>query len=345
MKVFVIGSMYKLEDQHEKDAFSEAARALGEQLATRKHSIILCSAAPSTADPYIIEGSNRIKPSPKAFIYRPDRQTIEEDPDLDASVFESRYPDMRLIWRDCNGGWRVVHLRAMREADAILALGGSPRGTGTVIYSAEVLEKPIALLPTFKGVSEFAWRDFSRHYPQEIQDKLNRPWTADSEWASEIVSALESLKRTNPFKRKNNLRDSLKLLVGIAFLLAWLIPLVSPGVLPLPGWAAVFIAIAFASMAGSIIRNTLRSMHFLQTEWPIDNVIVEVLLGLFLAVLIIGLTELAGFLLFGQTATFPNEDDVRRAGWLLSVSAFVSAALVERAWERVSEIGKKLLPD
>lgn len=344
MKTFVIGSMKDLAPE-EQDAFSQAAQALGEELATRGHSIILCSADQSTVDPHVLAGFSRTKPTPKTFVYRPDHQTMQSDPDLDPSIYESSFPDLDITWKDFNGGWRVVHLGAMNDADVVLALGGSPRGTGTVIYSAEVVGKPVALLPTFKGVAEFAWRDLSRYYVDDVREKLIRPWAPDSRWAQGVVAALEGLKKNNPFKRVDNLRVSLKLLAGIGFLVAWLVPLISPDLVPLPGWATVFLAIAFASMAGSLARNTLRSLQFIKTEWQISSVIVEVLLGLFLAILIVALTELAGFLVSGQAATFPTAEDVQRAGWVLSISAFASSLLIERAWRRVVEIGEETVPN
>jgi hypothetical protein len=345
MKIYVIGSFRDPQAVEQRIAFEQACHQLGAEIARRRHKIILCSVTPGTADLPILKGASEVDNEVQIWIYRPDRETLKNEPDSDPTVYTSsnECSNITFHWVECEGGWRVVHLKAIRDSDVILSIGGNPRGTGTAVYSAEVLNKPVVVLPSFGGASEIAWRDLKRYYSPEQQLTLSSPWDQTSQWAKQIIGVVEHLKNRNPFQEVNAFRLVSKIVLGlVAFLgwfwLFWELP-------PVPPWLAVVFLLFCASLAGTLLRDTLRVLGVLRPEWRITSIGHEALLGLMLAFAIFIVPQSAGILLNDEPAKLDTINDVRRVSAVLSPLSFASALFLEQAWGRLKEILQVLQGD
>ncbi|ETX06185.1 MAG: hypothetical protein ETSY2_18635 [Candidatus Entotheonella gemina] len=224
MRVLVIGSKRHLDDI-QGERFNDSSRSLGAALATAGHEVIVCSPSFHTADPFIIEGMKTVLGTHRVTLFR----LPSESEELYKQVYEpselgSQVPG-KLIFdhRIAEGGWRVIHLHAIRYADVVVAIGGSTSGTHTTVYSSELLETPVILIPTLGGAAENAWSYFrGRYYSDGEANILQRPWHPGADtWGTQIVEVIQSFAKRNPMAQTHYREDMVAAALGALSVVSW----------------------------------------------------------------------------------------------------------------------------
>ena len=335
MKIFVIGSSKDLGEGIQKAEFDRACEALGEALGNTGNTIILCSARETTADPYIVRGLNNARGKHEVILIRPDRATLEEDPEdpIDAYPNEAEYPNITFKRRVCNGGWRVVHLQAIRACDAVIAIGGTLRGTGTAIYSAEVLERAVIPIAGFGGAAEYALHDFRRHYNDDEIPELQRAGH-DAAWAKRIVHTALAIARRNPFKSVGRLEAVATAFVGVMSIGLWTLFFLGLLSEKLTGTLILLLMLFLVSIFGTLLRSALRALGVVRSEWP-TNLVLEGFAGLGFAFVIFILSQLTSIFLSTEPIQVEGLGDIQRLGLVLSILVIAAVLFLENAWRRV----------
>lgn len=343
MKILVIGSCRHLPPVQQGN-FKQACEELGEALATKKHTLIVCSGNKFTADPHIVRGANKVSGRHKVLVYRPDRNTIDEDPDEPVDTYEevNKYPNIEFIRRNFMGGWRVVHIQALYSCHAVVAIGGHAKGTGTVVYSAEVLGKPVVLIPSFAGATQEAWRDFKHYFSEDECQRLEEPWKDKQQWGQRIVEVALAVANKNPFKRIKIEQQILKGVAGLSALAIWF-SLFSGGLPWLADWLGLILILASASILGTLLRSVLRDLGLMQSEWHRPSIFLEAPASLIIAFGIFLLSQAGSFLLNGQPLNISELADLQRVGLGLSILCFLAALFLENAWQRLSKEGRRFI--
>jgi len=337
MKVLVLGSNRHLQDG-EKAGFVAACDALGAAFAQDGKSLILCSQSAHTADPYVLKGAKRKKAASSAVLYRPSlTEKVEEGlPSADSS-------DAKL-WKDIptrivEGSWRILHLRAIRDADAVVAIGGSAGSTQTAIYSAELLSKPTILIPTFGGTANENWQYFrGRYYRDDEAQRLLSPWGSHAEeTAKSVVETIGTIAKRQAQSAAHFEQIGLVLLALISLGLWTYVMFATPQFIP-PA-LALCLLLSSASASGSILRLILRNIGALSTEWAESHAVITIILGLLIGFGVLLVGGFANLSLNGKIMTIDTYEDARRIGLSISPLLFVVALFLEHAWAKLSRTG------
>ncbi len=343
MKVFVLGSCRHL-DENGRSKFARACCDLGHQLAVAGHSIIVCSAKEVTADPHIVRGLKGTGAT--LHLYRP-RSAQEMVP---GSVFPELSPDNQenpIILNSVftGGGYRVAHLRAIRDTDVLLALGGGISGTSAAIYSAELLNTPVVLVPTFGGAAQEAWGYFhGRYYRDEEVELLGEQWADDGSWAKGIVEAISSISRRRPLERAF---WSETFPTGIATLLAigiWFWTFFGEQSY-FPSHLRLFILLSCSAITGASLNALMTDKGYLRLEYGARNTFRYIVSGLALGFGFLLLSEGLNYALSGELLQLDNKQDLLRIGGILSGLVFVASLKPEAALHKLLELGKKIIQE
>ena len=332
MKVFLIGSMTHFKDESsKKDNFKQACEELGESLIKKGCEIIVCSGNELVADTYIVKGVSKVSGNHKVIVFRPDHETIEEDPDepVDPYSQTGKYSNIKFSKSRCHGGWRVVHLRAVNECDTIVAIGGDHRGTGTAVYSAEVLEKPVILIPSFGGEAQKAWRDFKRYYSEDECQVLEETRGFGNDWGKRITDVILSVTKRNPFKKIKPGEVVLNLTLGIVALALWFIFWFKGEYTYLPNWLLIYLMLGSSSLLGTVLRNIFRFLGIMRREPYSKNIFLKGFASLLIAFIIFMISQVANFLLNAEPIKIDNLADIQRIGLFLSILCFLAALFLE----------------
>lgn len=335
IRIFLVGSFR----QQPAETFNSASRRLATALADHARQFIICSVSERTVDRHALHAlKEEASASSVLFVHPQDPDSYDDGPEL-AHLKREMLP-LRLESMEVAGGWRAAHLKALRECDVVIALGGSERGTSTVIYSADVLGKPIVLVPTFDGAAERAWRDFARYYTDDERDKLQANPEGPT-WATDTASAALSIYHRNPFSK-----DRLAPVLGTVALLAcavggwltvqWNLSRIDPYLTLVSN---VAIGLWSAALVGVVIGERGRIGRFHLTDFA--NIAV---LSLAIAFSTLMLSELASFLLSGKTTMFVLAlDEARGVLVRLSPVALLAGAVAEGYLDRVLAKAKESL--
>lgn len=314
LRILLIGS----QRDEQTDEFRSAARELAVALAPIASQFIVCSTSPSTVDRYALEAlRERARKTRVTLIYP--SQTADGGALADVEATRARSHPVEVRPHEVRGGWRAAHLQALHDCDVVVALGGSPRGTGTVIYSADVLGKPVVLLPTHGGAAADAWRDFNQLYTDEERLVL-RAATTRAGWAPDVAAAVAAIASRNPF-RKHRGAGKLCTVVLLA-VVGWLLcqrnmaRLQPIGTLP----ANLIAGFAFAATVGVALSERDRT----GSTWRQDVLRwLGVATGLAFATLL--LEEFASFIVLGHATLFDLSVEEAR-GLFLRASVLALAA-------------------
>lgn len=338
MKVLVVGSCRTLGEQ-EKDDFRKACEELGVALVRKGHTLIMCSLSERTADRHVLVGANTVEGSHKVLLFRPDPDIASVDPETIQDPGSSlTLQNLNIETEEPNGGWRVVHLQAIRNADLVIAISGDSRGTGTLIYSAEALEKAVIVVPGFGGVAAEAWRDFKRFYTSQEQGILRRVWAPGDGWGERLVAMAEGFARRNPMATSSPWASLLGSIVTALILVAsWIVVLqVFDPLRYKLGWIAVLTAVA--ANAGLLLRQSLRSGLYRPRD-RLSHLLQAVLLSF--AIIMVG--EIANIFLSGKALTLENSSEVTSLGWRLSIAGFAAGFLGEEYTKLLENRAQKIL--
>lgn len=319
------------------DPFRRASQSLARALAPEVRQFIVCSLSETTMDHHALKALKSSAPDSSVLFIHP-RPEDPDGPDADLLKAKSVFQPLEVKSLEISGGYRAAHLRALQECDLVIAMGGSPRGTSTVIYSADVLGKPTVLIPTFGQAAEAAWRDFSRLYTDTERDLL-RTSSDDPSWAANVSTAALSIARRNPFSKANAQSNVVLLLIALIGVTGWL------GVQrdlarssPVLTVAADLVAgLAFAAVVGLVVGERDRKVRL----GAID-VVALALNALVVSFTIVLFSEGVGYVIQGGTTLFDlTIADAR--GLLLRESVFALLAgmvgdrYFDSLWRRARE--------
>lgn len=341
MKFLVLGSCRHLDDGEQLE-FAAACEALGEAFSRAGETFILCSRSPHTADPHILKGVRQAKATQKVTVYEASVQESDGELAQQANSQDQIWKDITV--RTHEGEWRTLHLRAIREADAVLAIGGSSRGTQTSIYSAELLSKPVILIPSFGGACSESWGYFrGRYYLDEEADTLYQRWASRPEvLAKSICGVSRKIIRRYHRNSQSRLERSGLIALTIISLAIWTYLMFGVTVV-MPPAAALCLLLATASVSGSLLRIIARRVGALTSQWAEDNAAFSIILGLLIGFGLLLVGGFANLALNGKLMTVANHDDARRIGFSLSPILFLVGLFVEQAWARLNEKGMNQL--
>jgi hypothetical protein len=342
MKILIVGSSTHLNEK-DRQKFNASCIELGKEIAKRGHKIITCSASKNTADYYVIKGFCLQSPNSEIIMYRPSMEVLSEDPDTD---IDQLFTDKEILCKQIkqrvvNGGWRPVHLRAIKDVDIVIALGGRNRGTGQVIYFSEIEYKPVVVIPVYGGTAKDIWTDIKHLYNEDVQAKLSqKPEIRD--WAKNIIDAAEIIIKSNIYNNVK-LRDNIvKLAIGLILIICWFYLFLSKQ--PLLEDELIFIGMVLsASIMGSTLRNVLIRRNIILSDWGISNYIVECLIGLILILPVYCIPQIFAFMLTGKPAAITNLEDARRIGFEISIFGFIAALFQEEAFEKSGKFLRGLI--
>jgi hypothetical protein len=151
--------------------------------------------------------------------------------------------------RQVRGAFTLVG--AIRAADLVLSVGGAARGTGTVIYSAEALEKAVLLTRSYGGASKDAWRDFDRYYDDEDKRILMQSAPVPDSWAASLVKLCTDFAKRNPMRRNRLFPGIVAGVAAVLLVVAWLL-LIAVEPSPPVVWVSVL------SIVGALLGVVLR---------------------------------------------------------------------------------------
>ena len=337
VKIMVVGSCRDL-DVDQQRQFKAACVDLGSALARQGHTVLLCSPSERSADRHVATGISAVAGTRKILLYRPDAITAASDPETDPSIEVYRtMTNVSLEVAEVDGGWRVVHLRAIKDASLVIAISGSAWGTGTVIYSAEALEKAVVLINSFPGATRNSWRDFRRYYSNHEQEVFQREWRPASHWADDIVDVAVSFAKRKPMV-VNRARTALySFLCGASALAGWITILLLINGLPSPvAWIGFMVVLA--TFLGILLRTSIDL-----TKYSLYDRINDALQAIIIAFAVILLSELTTWFLENKPLVFGHVEDAVLLGWRLSLVGFLAGfvrdeymdTLVKRAREIV----------
>lgn len=180
------------------EGFRQLCEQIGRKLALQGHEIVVCSSSARTADYQIVRGASQElgagKPSVRYFI------SLAEREGAGGAYSTTDFPNVRCELRLTHTGWFASYRAAIDYADAVIAIGGTARGTGGACYMALQKSKPVLGIPAADGFAAEVWREFSSAYaalPDDLQ--LSLDGSDPSRIADAAVSAVEILIEANPF--------------------------------------------------------------------------------------------------------------------------------------------------
>jgi len=182
MKIAIFGSWSETRKKWglrgTKEEFIEACMMIGRRIAYYGHTIIVGSSSPNTADRYVVEGV--IKEAKNINIRHPVINILRPSDNLHPfNELVKKYPKIFGAYLKTQSFWEGAHLIAIREADAVLTIGGG-KGTYLAGLSSIIARKRLVPIGSFGGSSEKILQILER-MTSEIEQKnkirrLNTPW-------------------------------------------------------------------------------------------------------------------------------------------------------------------------
>ncbi len=343
MKILIIGSSTLIKKSSEKDEFNNACVEIGKEIARRGHKIIICSASKKTADYYVLQGYCSERTNSEVVVYRPSRDCLQEEADTGFEQL-SRDPDIRcqnFKIKTVFGGWRPVHLKAIKMSDIVIAVGGTQRGLGQVVRFSEIEGKPIIVIPSFGCAAGEIWTDIKHYYDQETQTILEQRSISNG-WSKRIITIAEKYYRHNPFDEIHITNLIIKFIISIILVIGWLFLLFAKNPFISSDWIFIFMLL-FASILGSILRNALVDQNIITSNWGQRNILLQCLIGVILIIPVFSIPQLFGYMLNEQFASISSLVDARRIGFVLSIFSLLASLFQEEAFEKTFEFLKKLI--
>jgi hypothetical protein len=198
MKIFVIGGVSTTEitdsGSRERSVVTIAMKQLGHDIAKRGHDLLVCSPFADSADIDAFHGAVRNFPpthrSAIEFHCPNDKSVLNELGKLTINVPTTRlHRHLYPVTADQSGNinwtytWLLAQVSAMDRSDAIVALGGQPAKSASLLLALAESRRKRVLPLTFAGG---AAGTLFQKYQYELQDRL-----------SERIAVLHEANRTN----------------------------------------------------------------------------------------------------------------------------------------------------
>jgi hypothetical protein len=342
MKVAVLGSVRGLPpDAPEVQAFRVACEEIGLALADAGHTIFVATGDEETADAHVIRGANRARRPSRAQAFLPC------DPDNDDPPPPPALPGDKVVWlapRHEAGSHVNAHVAMLKAADAVLIIAGTGKAR-LAAYSARLLEKPVLLIPLFKGAAAEIWKQWQPSYDrvpfdEETRRRLSGAWEHGSS-AQAVTAALPLLLRHNPFAQRGSGRWR-GWLAAAGFALAVLLVLAVFALLRLDAEAVggpmprgVLLVMA-SGLIGALLRFAM-----IESDGSQPAPEARLLLGQMTA------GFLAAFFAFMLAMAVPGRSplsDPPQAAAIVVVIGILAAAAFERVVPRLLALAQRVLP-
>jgi hypothetical protein len=348
----VIGSVH-YEDAPNDELF-EAASQIGIELMAKGHTIFIGTDKHHTVDYHIFKGAKEESGKITGIeIHRPDDGTVPFAAEFqipENEIFIKYYP-----YQD----WQVVHMETLKNADALLIVGGSER-TVIIGTAGNMLSKPVIPIGSFGGGGKAVWSYASSKREQFYQggindtdiDKLVGPWRGQTS-AKHIVESLEKVHEAIEKSKATLARLSTPpmillsvLMLMIAGMGVWVFLLakgrnLAIGQLNMSGIGLLFLVVCFAGIWGSAMKSVLdfRNGHKLTSQHIIVDIVSGVGAGVISAILYLVL-ELA---VTGRVNNPQETDDYVRVSLLVSLVAIFAAMYIDSALARFESVRETVL--
>lgn len=327
MKVMIVGSTHKLDDEKEK-AFEEACRQIGAALAESGIGIVIGSEQPRYADRHVLDGFASAGKLQHVVLIRADKEPTNV---IDGYAGSK----IRLTSRRVTS-WLAGRVPLLLAADAVLVIGGGERSASTA-FMGVALEKPVLAVGSFGGSGEELSKEFEPYYRNlgavsaDI-DSLTRNWSEGN--AKLVVAALTELVSRGVFRTKP--RQPFGVYIGLMMAC-------------LAGWVAVFntdrlaysyslfIILGIAGLLGTMLRNNLRMVFDPTARFSWDQLWIEVGAGLLLA-FALALLYLVGAVTIKGSAEvmFPTGPaEFQRVAVVMTLLGLGGGLMIEQAADRV----------
>jgi hypothetical protein len=257
-RIFVVGSdrFSTNPGTGEVQLFREISLQVGAVLATRGHEVVVCSRDESTVDWWAVKGADQAAGDANqqvrvSFFVSDDELTKVKTAPYEASEF----PNLDRNIKVTNGGWFNTYQTAIRNCDAVIAVGGSPGGTGAALYMALSQRKPVIGIPALGGAARDVWRDTESQYlsiPSE--DRISLQGSASKLAAEAAVQTAETLISHSPFESASGARYLLYPLLMLILTTFWIVSTLLWSAPPL--WLPYALAVAM-SLAGMMLRYVI----------------------------------------------------------------------------------------
>jgi len=332
VKVLIVGSKrhFAETDTARRAAFDQACRQMGKALAEKGHTLIVGSSDDTDADRYFVEGANEVPGKHKVIVYLP-----ESDTRPTFASEDQKFKNMEFAYRRGGGQWSVAHVRALKETDVLIAVGGSLEGSMAVLAAASVaeeLQKPVLALPSLEGAGKKVWEDVRRYYTAsgisaDDQSALREPWMEKT--APIAVRCAESLVKHNPHRPKGHGSQVVMMLVSLVLIAAWVALLSRP-------WGldrnfAFYPVLIIAALLGTSLRNTLRMVLDDMATFSAYVLWIEARAGILIGFGFALLYLAGGMVLTGNIVSLTDEKDFMRVAISMSILGFAGAFLLDEA--------------
>jgi hypothetical protein len=343
VKVLIVGSKrhFAETDSARRAAFDQACRQMGKALAEKGHTLIVGSSDEADADRYFVEGANEVPGKHKVIVYLPESDTRPTP----FAAEDQKFKNMEFAYRRGGGEWSVVHVRALREADVLIALGG----VKAVLVAggvAEALQKPVLALPSFEGSGKEVWENVRRYYSasgisEDDQGALREAWVERT--APIAVKCAESLVKHNPLRPKGHGSQVVMMLMSLVLIAAWVALISRP-------WGldrnfAFYPLLIIAALLGTSLRNTLRLVLDDLATFSAYVLWIEARAGILIGFGFALLYLAGGMVLTGTIVSLADDKDFMRVAVSMSILGFAGAFLLDEAAtilrNRLSESLKK----
>jgi hypothetical protein len=329
VKVLIVGSKrhFAETDTARRAAFDQACRQMGKALAEKGHTLIVGSSDEADADRYFVEGANEVPGKHKVIVYLPESDTRPTP----FAAEDQKFKNMEFAYRRGGGEWSVVHVRALREADVLIALGG----VKAVLVAggvAEALQKPVLALPSFEGAGKEVWENVRRYYSasgisEDDQGALREAWMERT--APIAMRCAESLVKRNPLRPKGHGSQVVMMLVSLVLIAAWVALLSRP-------WGldrnfAFYPLLIIAALLGTSLRSTLRLVLDDLATFSAYVLWIEARAGILIGFGFALLYLAGGMVLTGDIVSLTDDKDFMRVAISMSILGFAGAFLLDEA--------------
>lgn len=221
-RILIVGS--HREDDAALALFRTTCEEVGFELARRDHQIVVCSNDSKCADPHVVAGANRAghaeQPASVAYFVSSEELAGLDKPE---GYSQDDYPNVSCQLHLTHRGWFSTYEEATQACDAVISLGGTPRGTGGALYIALSKGRPVLAIPATGGFSLELWDEFPAEYATlENEDEVALRGNEPTQVAKAAARSIERLIKKNPFpKTQRGLRYALLPLTMVAIGAAW----------------------------------------------------------------------------------------------------------------------------
>lgn len=254
MRVHIVGSLPRDVSDQDAERMKSDCISIGEELGSSNSELSIGSVREHTADLHVLRGFLSKSHEKKVCIFH---RSADGALHSEIGSLEAEF-DFKFSAEVTNGTNATRHVAAMREATALLIIGGKG-GTATAGYIAPMLGKPVLALPNFGGAGKEIWDALQYTYGQSAltQSSLADLEKANNdELAGRVVSALKLLISSNPFKSSvTKAQWIFNALVGVCLFLWAFIFSIATKIDP---YAAVFCLMMLSSLVGTSLRTLLR---------------------------------------------------------------------------------------